>query len=284
MARARDLLPVFLCFLLTPASLVCQASRQVPAPHQHPIPAPIDLAESVPFSLNPIAGEHFSIRSADQMSPADKDLLASAHSAILEATRNMVPEYSEPGWSAEQIDCPALSNHLLIRFTRTRGKGDVSVFTAAVRRNSPQQVQIIPVLRGGYSLFTPAARNNLTIATFNHIRAEQKSTGKPNWVEVARCYVALAGSDPDIPQQAADDASDGLSAAAEPMLELSESHQPIIRYETLRPSPTQWKMIFDKKGRLLAVSTSNLKVPTVHPVAKESEDKSNARPVPNRFN
>lgn len=283
MASYRGLFSVFLSILVASAPLACQTSQGVAAAYQHRIPPPVDLAKSVPFSLNPIPGEHFSIRSADQMSPVDKDLLASAHSAIHEAAHNLDLEYNKPAWTTEQIDCPAFPNHLLVRFSRTHGKSDVSVLMVAIPRAASGTVRIIPVLRSGYSLFTPAARNKLTIATFNHIRADHEGTGKPNWVDVARCYIALAGSDPDIPQQAPAAAPGGVSTAGEPILEVAENHQVIIRYETLWPSPTQWKMVFNKQGKLLAVATSHLHVPSVRPVTTQSRERSHARPVPDTF-
>jgi hypothetical protein len=64
-------------------------------------------------------------------------------------------------------------NHIFLRFTRNNGIGDVSMFTASVPLDGEGRVRIIPIQMRGYSLWSPAPINALTISAFNHIRAEE---------------------------------------------------------------------------------------------------------------
>ena len=70
----------------------------------------------------------------------------------------------------------------------------MSVFSASVPRNGAGRVRIVPILKRGYSLFSPAPINALTISAFNHIRAEEGEAANSDWLGNALCYAALAGS------------------------------------------------------------------------------------------
>jgi hypothetical protein len=71
----------------------------------------------------------------------------------------------------------------------------VSVFTVSIPRGGDGRVRIIPIQRRGYSLFSPAPINALTISAFNHIRAEEHPKA-PDWLGTGLCYAALAGAHP----------------------------------------------------------------------------------------
>jgi hypothetical protein len=90
---------------------------------------------------------------------------------------------------------PALPEHLFLRFTRNDGAGDVSLFSASIPRGEGR-VRIIPIQRRGYSLFSPAPINAMTISAFNHIRDEERSDQAPDWLGTGLCYAALAGAHP----------------------------------------------------------------------------------------
>ncbi len=108
-------------------------------------------------------------------------------------------------WNATQVVCPALPHHLFLRYTRNNGTGDVTVFTASIPRNGDGRVRIIPIQRRGYSLFSPAPINALTISAFNHIRAEEPDDQRAaNWLGNGLCYAALAGGHPRMPDPDAD--------------------------------------------------------------------------------
>lgn len=151
-----------------------------------------------PGSEMPEPAAALAFRSYDQMSPQDRDLAADAESAIGERAGIAGLEFNQGKWSYQQIVCPALPNHLLLQFTRNNGTGDVSVFSASIPRGGDGRVRVIPILRRGYSLFSPAPINALTISAFNHIRAEEHSDQTLAWLETGLCYGALAGGHPQV--------------------------------------------------------------------------------------
>ena len=112
-------------------------------------------------------------RSEDQISQQDRLLLADAESSIAEHAGFAGLEFSKSDWKYRQIVCPTFPNHLFVQFTRNNGAGDVSVFSASIPRNGNGRVRIVPILKRGYSLFSPAPINALTISAFNHIRSRR---------------------------------------------------------------------------------------------------------------
>src|ERR1035437_1701964 len=131
-----------------------------------------------------------------QMSPQDRDLAADAESSIGERAGFAGLEFNQGKWNYQQVVCPVLPNHLFLQFTRNNGAGDASVFSASIPRGGDGRVRIIPILRRGYSLFSPAPINALTISAFNHIRAEEHPAKAPEWLATGLCYAALAGGAP----------------------------------------------------------------------------------------
>src|ERR1019366_7634308 len=131
----------------------------------------------------------------DQMSEADRSLLLNAEGTIEERARFNDFAWNEGLWSLQQAVCPALPKHILVQFTRTGGKGDVSVFTAVIPRDPEGKIRLIPVERRGYSLWSPAPVNAITISIFNKIRAEEKSA-PPDWLTLGLCYASMAGVRP----------------------------------------------------------------------------------------
>jgi hypothetical protein len=190
-------------------------------------------------------------RPYDQMSPHDRNLAADAESSIDERAGFAGLEFNQGKWSYQQIVCPALPNHLLLQFTRNNGTGDVSVFSASIPRGGDGRVRIIPILRRGYSLFSPAPINALTISAFNHIRAEEHSDETPAWLETGLCYAALAGAHPLAGPPEETDAKN-LPAAPPGRLVIPMNGGAVISFTDVStiPRPMQWTMTFNGKGRL----------------------------------
>ncbi len=196
-------------------------------------------------------------RSDEQMSRQDRDLAADAESAIGERAGVAGLEFNQGKWSYRQIVCPALPNHLLLQFTRNEGRGDVSVFSASIPREGEGRVRIIPILRRGYSLFSPAPINALTISAFNHIRAEEHSEQPPAWLETGLCYAALAGAHPQVgPPEETEDRK--LPAAPPGRLVIPIQGGAVISFTDVSamPRPMQWTMTFNGKGKLIKASHS----------------------------
>jgi hypothetical protein len=206
-------------------------------------------------STVPVAALEF--RSYEQMSGQDRDLAADAESAIGERAGFAGLEFNEGKWSYQQIVCPALPNHLLLQFTRNNGTGDMSVFSAAIPRGGDGKVRIIPIVRRGYSLFSPAPINALTISAFNHIRAEEHSEQTPAWLETGLCYGALAGAHPQI-GPAEETEVKKLPAAPPGRLDIPMHGGAVISFTDVSaiPRPMLWTMTFNGKGRLLKATHS----------------------------
>jgi hypothetical protein len=214
-----------------------------------------------PGSETPGSADALEFRSYDQMTQQDRDLEADAESAIAERAGFAGLEFnqvSERGkWSYQQVVCSALPNHLFLQFTRNNGKGDVSVFSASIPRGGDGRVRIIPILRRGYSLFSPAPINALTISAFNHIRAEEHVDTTPEWLATGMCYAALAGVHPQIgPPEVTD--IHKLPAAPTGREVIPMHGGAVIRFTDVAaiPRPMEWSMTFNGKGKLLKATHS----------------------------
>jgi hypothetical protein len=212
------------------------------------------VSRPVPFSLKPVENrESISFRTVDQMTAKDRDLVADAESSIGERTGFMGIEFNGGKWSYEQVVCPALPNHILLRFTRNDGTGDVSIFSASIPRNGDGRVRIVPIRLRGYSLFSPAPINALTISAFNHIRAEEHSDALPEWLGTGLCYAALAGGHAKSasPEDTNEDQKFLLAMPA--LLKIPNRGDVSLSFAeaSAAPRPMEWTMVFDRKGKLL---------------------------------
>jgi hypothetical protein len=214
---------------------------------QPPMPFP-------PNSETPGRVKTIEFRTPEQMTQKDRDLEADGEAAIRERAGFEGLEFNDGKWSYKQIVCPALPNHLFLEFTRNNGDRDVSLFSASIPRvGSDGRVRIIPILRRGYSLFSPAPINALTISAFNHIRAEEHPDKAPDWLTTGLCYAALAGAHPVAALLAENTADQKFPAAMPAVMEIPNQGGAVIRFAdtAARPHPMEWTMTFDGKGKLL---------------------------------
>ena len=235
----------------------------------------------VPFSQDGAysrTGDPVEFRSVDQMTSQDRDLAADAESSINERAGFDGIVFDQGKWSYQQLRCRALPGHMFLKFTRNNGSGDESMFTASIPRGGDGRVRIIPILRRGYSLFSPAPINALTISAFNHIRVEEHPEGTVDWMDTALCYAALSGALPkvEIPADSLD--NQALSLAQGPLMEVPLRGGAIIHFsDVATPRPMEWTLTFDAKGRLLKAwhrPASVLTVKVVEPAAEESQPKT----------
>ncbi len=228
-----------------------QESRSLPAPAA---PQPITrqtAARPMPFSAgegSPAAPLEF--RTESLISPQDRALWNSAQTALSQRANAAGLDFIQGPWETRQIVCSALPGHLFLAFTR----GDSShatAFTASIPRGSGQ-VRVLPILRRGYSLFSPAPINAQTLSAFNHIRAEEHPAQPAEWLPTGLCYAALAGAQPEV----------GLagsvykrkdSTAAPGSLTMTPANGGEISFLDLSANPRHnlWTMSFDPSGRLL---------------------------------
>jgi len=227
---------------------------QTVTPAQPKVKEITPVARPVPFSLaGDVKQQPITFRTVDQMTRKDRDLVADAESSISERAGFIGLEFNGGKWSYEQVLCPALPNHILLRFTRNNGTGDESIFSASIPRNGDGRVRIVPIRLRGYSLFSPAPINALTISAFNHIRAEEHADTPPQWLGTALCYAALAGGHPESPLTAEADANQKFQLAMPAKMEIPARGNVALSFAeaSATPRPMEWTMTFDRKGKLL---------------------------------
>ena len=229
----------------------------------------------LPFAvntLNPPMASLLAFRSPDQMTEKDRLLAANAESSIAEHAGLNGFELEQGKWTYQQIACAALPGHLFLQYRKNNGVGDLTVFSASVPRNNEGRVRIVPILRRGYSLFSPAPINALTISAFNHIRAEEPDQGNRSWVGNALCYAALAGARPKIPNPEEEPSVNKPIPALTAVLKVNEDGSEIIRFddEAGKPRPAQWTMIFSRKGKLVKATHTAAEMVSEKPVPATS--------------
>ena len=245
--------------------------KQVPEAVQ-PVPYPAD-------SLTPSSVAPIEYRSYDRMTEKDRLQAADAEASIGEHVHYVGLEFNQGKWSYQQPVCPVFRNHIFLRFTRNNGIGDVSMFTASVPTNGEGRVRIIPIQMRGYSLWSPAPINALTISAFNHIRAEE-SDQSSDWLETGLCYAALAGRHP-----VAAKLNEGTDIRKSPAAMLAELTIPAhdgeeISFLDVSASPKlmEWTMIFNRKGKLMKAKHTPVGLMKVSAVPPAEELPS--KPVP----
>jgi len=240
--------------------------RQVP---DAPPPTPFPPGGEAPGRVAPVQ-----FRSMDQMTEKDRELEADAESSIGERAAFLGLDFNQGKWNYQELVCPALPNHIFLRYTRDSGAGDVTLFTASIPREGDGRVRIIPIRMRGYSLFSPAPINALTISAFNHIRAEENPDKAPDWLGTGLCYAALAGGHAQAVNLTQDPESQKFPAAIPAMVQIPVIGGAIIEFSDAAANPRlmQWTMTFDRKGRLLKAThfpAGLLKVNPLPPNAAE---------------
>lgn len=276
-----------LTWALTCSGAPSQTVREITptAPHAPKQVTPRQAATPFPpDAWKPVSSATVELRPAEQMTVQDRALEAGAEAAITEHAGMSGMEFTSGQWSYQQIACPAFPKHLFLRFTRNRGAGDVSVFSVSILRDGGGQVRVIPVQRRSYSLFSPAPANAITIAAFNHIRAEEQNMQTGGWADVGLCYAALAGADPRVArpddQMARPDKLTGGSRsypAFSAELDYPSAGGAVLEFTDVsaRPRPVEWTLVFDAKGKLLKAARRS--APMI--VAKETHPRLAPKPA-----
>jgi hypothetical protein len=243
-------LALLLCAPLSAQTIVSINPPPPPEKEIHP------FVRTMLFAVNPedpaLAGS-VTFRSTDQMAERDREEAAGAESSISEHAGFIGIEFNQGKWSYDQVVCPALPNHLFLRFKRNNGTGDVTMFSASVPRGDEGRVRIIPIQLRGYSLFSPAPINALTISAVNHIRAEEHPDKAPDWLGTALCYAALAGAHPQPALMPGVPESEKYPTAPEAFLKVPIAGGAVLSFADVAatPKPMEWVMTFDPKGKLL---------------------------------
>lgn len=227
------------------------------APQEKANPNAVRLKPYFTDSTDPRRPHSIQFLGVDQMTEKDRLQAANAESSIAEHVKYADLDFNQGQWSYQQVICPALPNHIFLRFLRNNGTGDVSVFTASIPRGEEGRVRIIPIQRRGYGLFSPAPINALTISAFNHIRAEenpdQDPARAPDWLGTGLCYAALAGGHPQAAALGDNPAGEKFPVTSIALLDVGGDGGAVLSFTDVSasPRPMRWSMTFDRKGRLI---------------------------------
>jgi len=246
------------------------------------VPAPLP---SLPFPepASPVAAAYpaAELLPPARMTEADRQLEAAARSTIADRAAGLGIQFGRDGWNYRQIVCAALPGHLLLRFERDNGPGDVSRFSASIPRAGQGKIRIVPILRRGYLPFTPAPESALTVSAFNRIRAEEGAAAQADWLELGLCYASLAGATPWALEPAPAEQAGFLPVHGLAVLKVEQGKGATVLFtgREATPTPMDWALTFDERGTLLkaihrpAATLSTRMLPTGAAVTAE-------RPLP----
>jgi hypothetical protein len=279
----RIVLAAAIASVCAPIAVQAQTGQNPSATHLtvRPVPAAVPPKPFSADSGTAAVVEPIEFRSVDQMTEKDRALAADAESAISEHSGFVGLEFNQGTWSYRQVVCPALPNHIFLRFMRNNGTGDVSLFTASIPRSGEGRVRIIPIQLRGYSLFSPVPVNALTISAFNHIRAEEHAGEASGWLGAGLCYAALAGGNPQAANLKEDPESRRFPAAIPAALEIPNHGGEVITFTDVSAAPRlmQWTMTFNRKGKLLKAARAPVGMLTEGAVPPDA-GKLKGTPVP----
>ncbi len=239
---------------------------QMPPGKVKTLPGPVLVPPKSPFALDDTqktSGSSIRMLSEGEMSATDRDLVADAQSSIQERAGFENLDFNGNGWTYHQLDCPALPHHLFLRFTRNEDTREMSMFSAAIPRNGEGRVHIIPIVRRGYSLFSPAPVGALTIAAFNRIRTEEGADASADWVGTGLCYAALAGANPQLGNGTSEPRGGDAPPTIPPTLVVNSDGSAAIYFADISSPqhPMEWNMVFDTKGKLVKATHAPASVP-----------------------
>lgn len=233
-----------------------------------PVPLLQNLSPFHSETPQPSSAELIEFRSQSQMTQSDRELADGAQASIREDATLAGIEFGQGTWTYQQLACQALPGHLFLLYKGENGTGDVSLFSAAIARGGNGHARIIPIQRRGFSLFSPAPVNPLTIAAFNRIRLSEPENQNADWLATALCYAALTGAHPATAPTPDKSSDTSLSLSFPPTLEVGNYGESTVRFvDVASPhQPKEWALTFNAKGLLLKVTNSEVPAYTVKPI------------------
>jgi hypothetical protein len=246
--------------------LAAHIAKQNPGNAARILPPATEI--SSPFDLDAPNSERVNsieFRSESAMAVPDREAAGDAMAAIAAKSAVQGFDLSQDKWSYRQIVCPVLPQHVLLLFERNNGAGDLSMFSAAIRRGGEGSVLILPIMRRGYLPYTAAPANPMTIKAFNDIRAQEQTGKKVDWLTTGLCYAALAGNQVALSQSTGNAQKNAFTLESHPLLAIGDDGTTVVRFMdvALNQQPKAWELTFDKGGMLRTVVDSILPIPKV---------------------
>lgn len=244
-----------------------QAREVKPSSGTETVTHPVDAASLVPFSLDataPGGAEGVEFRSAGAITPQDRQAISKAWAAMAKKAAENGFDLDPRGWTYEEIVSPAFSRHVLLLFLHDGSSGERSEFSAIVPRKDTEPLYVIPILRRGYSPYSPAEGNPLTMAAFNQALASERAHEKPYWLWISACYAALSGTQVILPSAKTNEGEDDAAGwATTPSLHAEDDGSAVARF-AVEGTPGRfaaWELTFDRNGNVVRVVVSQVTAP-----------------------
>lgn len=250
-------------------------AAQVPVPESAPLKGKkVSEAMGKPLVL-PVSGSSklvVDVIPTEAMSAEDQQIFTSSEPEIRRRAASELMLLDQPGWSIEQLACPAFPHWLLLRYTQGSTPATRSLFSVAVSRLQ-RQVRLIPVARKGYSAFGSSNGNPMIIGALNDML--KREDPKPPLSQIALCYAALTGAAAHI----GDAGKHFISPAEAPTARVDQWGEESVSIQAQEtPAPTL-SLDFDHNGKLVRVSRVTSAVLLPKPVNTSLETQK-VKPVP----
>jgi hypothetical protein len=255
------------------AALPRQQSPAAIAGEHNGLPVPTDAEQEEALNAHLVT---LPLRTAAEMTDEDAALLARREADVSRAAAFYGFDISDShSWTYQQVVCRALPEHLILAFTNQTSPKGPSRFVAVVPHDSGD-VELVADVTHGLLPYRPAWKSSNAYSVFNRMvvaeRGEHAVRSNSHWLNLAMCYVAVAGG--TIPQVA--DPLDDLAASE--ALAKRDGSTPIIRIgdhgaadvafsDVQQPRRTaNWTLSFDRDGRLKKAQLSEDKPISVRDV------------------
>ena len=242
--------------LMAATGALAQSAGQAGQPSQLTVRQLHPKAVSPVFPLNAKtpARQALEFRSPEQMTGADRALTEANQGEIARRAGLAGLNMERGEWGYEQAVCPVFPGHLILEYSQGNGDRDVTLFAAVIPRGEGH-VRVIPVRRRGYSLWTPASSNALTINDFNHMVAEGHEGLPPDWLTLGLCYSALAAGHVRAALAAQRPADEVFPLLAPATLTVEKKGGAEVHFSdtTAQVKAMDWVLEFDARGRLVKV-------------------------------
>lgn len=189
-------------------------------------------------------------RAARAITSADRQIISARWPSVTKEVELSGFNLGDPKWAYQQIVCPAFSENVLLIFWRSGGSGDRSSFSIIIPKESVGRMYVLPILRRGYSSFTPAPQSPMSVLAFDRALAGEQKAEMGDQLTLSLCYAALVGAH---------------VAVEAPTIEMEQDGGSVVRFiDAERPNrPEAWKLTFSKRGRLVRAGVRRAKSPTM---------------------
>ncbi len=253
MIRFSSLAPPAALFFLAATFSIAQST----APPAQSVSKPEETTASLSTEGTP---EYFALehRSAEQMDPADAELIRKQKRNLLAEAEFYGYDMSAGGWNYEQTVCPLVPDYVMLRYSNKDAAGAESLFTAWVPRNGGR-IRIVPVLHHGATRFKPAPIDPRNFQLFSQIvpadTAAKNSGPEGKWLSLSVCYAEMTGARPQVPKDPSQNVH--MIKAPPPTLRISvtgKNHE-VSFVDPISPTDYRlWDISYNESGQIVSVS------------------------------